>query len=81
MGLRMKNLNIFGIHGKIVFLGGRSQKTPILRGELRKKERLGHFADLRRGSLARKRRVVFLRGRGVDTTMYTMRCYCWSDRD
>ena len=61
----MKNLNIFGVHGKIVFLGGRSQKPPILRGELPKKERLGHFADLRRGSLARKRRVVFLRGRGL----------------
>ena len=51
MGLRMKNVNILGVHGKIVFLGKGAQKKKkkktILKGELLKKGGLGHFADLR----------------------------------
>ena len=40
MGLRMKNVNILGVHGKIVFLGKGAQKKKkkkILKGELLKK--------------------------------------------
>ena len=38
MGLRMKNVNILGVHGKIVFLGKGAQKKKktILKGELLK---------------------------------------------
>ena len=39
MGLRMKNLNITGVHWKIWFLEGVHEK-PIYMGELPKKEHL-----------------------------------------
>ena len=52
----------------LTFTGGSSRKTDI-EGGLPKKEGLGQFADLR-GTLARQRRVLFLRG--VDAPMHTM---------
>ena len=43
------------------------------RGRLPQKEGLGQFVGLRRGDLARKKGgMVFLRGVGFDTPMYTM---------
>ena len=45
------------------FSGGGSRKTNI-EGGLPKNGGLGQFADLRGGGLARKRGVVFLRGKG-----------------
>ena len=72
MGLGMKNLNILGVYWKIWLSGGSSRKTDI-EGGLPKKGGLGQFADLREGGgggLARKRKVVFLRG--GDTPIHTM---------
>ena len=69
MGLRMKNLNILGVHGKIRVLEGRFHEKPIYRGDCLKRGGFEQFADLR-GGLARKRGVVFLRE--VDTPMHTM---------
>ena len=71
MGLRMKNLNILGVHGKIRVLEGQFHEKPIYRGDCLKRGGGGfeQFADLR-GGLARKRGVVFLRG--VDTPMHTI---------
>ena len=58
--------NILGVHGKIrvfggVGVGGGVTKSQYM-GGLPKKGGLGQFTDLREGGLARKRRVVFLRG-------------------
>ena len=52
----------------LAFTGGNSRKTDI-EGGLPKKEGLGQFADLR-GTLARKRGGLFLRG--VDAPMHTI---------
>ena len=62
MRWRMKNFNIFGVHGKIPVLGGAYEK-PIYRGGLPEKE--GAWTVFRfKAGLARKREVVFLRGGG-----------------
>ena len=58
----MKVFNIFRVLWKIQFLGGELQKAYIMVGLSKKGGGgLGQFTDLREGSLARKRRVVFLR--------------------
>ena len=68
MGLMMKNFNIFGVHWKIWFLGGRvSRKTNIEGGGLPKKSGLGQFADLR-GGLARKRGSGVSKAHDVSTS-------------
>ena len=64
----MKNLYIFGVHGKIRVLRGwgglgRGHKKPIYRGDGLKRG-LGQFPDLKGGDLIRRRGVVFFRGRG-----------------
>ena len=44
----MENCNIFGVHWKIRFLGGRDHEKPIYRGGgLPKNGGLGQFSDLR----------------------------------
>ena len=69
----MKNFNIFGVRGKIWVLGGgRVHKKLTYRGDSLKRG-LVQFADLR-GGLARKRRVVFLRGGGL-----IPQCTRWSN--
>ena len=45
MGLRIKNFNIFEVHGKLQFLEGGLQKTKIEEG-IAWKGGLGQFADL-----------------------------------
>ena len=45
MGLRMKNLNIMGVHCKIRLLW-KFRKEPIYRRELPKKGWLGQFENL-----------------------------------
>ena len=65
MGLRMKNLNIIGVHWKIQFLTVEIHEKPIYRGELPKKVGLGQFSDLS-GGLAKKSTVGVFQGRGVD---------------
>ena len=62
MGLRMKNLNIFGVHWKIWFLGS-SRKTNIEGGGSPKKRGLDSLQILE-GGLATTM--------GVDTPMHTM---------
>ena len=62
----MKNLYIFGVHGKIRVLrgwGGGVHKKPIYRGDGLKRG-LGQFPDLKGGDLIRRRGVVFFRGKG-----------------
>ena len=63
MVLRMKRFNIFGVHWKIWLLGARG--SGVMKNQYRGrnclKRGLRQFADLR-GGLARKRRMVFLRG-------------------
>ena len=65
-GLRVKKLNIMGVHWKIWFLGRVHEKANTQWG-LSKKGALGQFADLR-GALAKG--VVVLRG--VDIPIHTM---------
>ena len=53
MVLRMKILNILGIHEKSGLYGGCSQKNNI-EGEMVSKGRLGHYVDLRGGLLKKE---------------------------
>ena len=73
MGLRMKNFNIMEVPWKIRFLWEEkiygSRKTNIIYRRDCLKRGLGQFPDLR-GGLAKKREVVFLRGR-VDNQIHT----------
>ena len=70
MVLRIKNFNIMGFTEKSDFQG--VHKKAKYRGELPKK---GGFAVCRfmGGGLAKKNRVVFLRG--VDNPMHTLLCH------
>ena len=69
MVLKMKNINILGIHWKIQLLDGGSWKTNIEGGWLAKEGGLEQFADLR-GVWQGRGGSVF-EGR-VDTLMQTM---------
>ena len=53
MGSRMKNFNM-GVLWKIRFLGGGCSRKTNIKGELSKKEGLGHSLDLRWGSVKKK---------------------------
>ena len=61
MVLRLKNLNILGVHWKIRLLGGGSQKTNI-EGGLPKKGGFGQFVDLREGGAWQERRDSVFEG-------------------
>ena len=63
MGLKMKNVNIMGVHQ---FLGEGCHKKNHIYGELPKKGGLDNL----QGAWQKIRRRVFLRG--VDTSMHTM---------
>ena len=70
----MKNLNILGVHWIIWLLkvGVEGSWKTNIEGGLPKMEGLGWFADFKGGGgLARKSRVLFLKGE-VDTPMHTM---------
>ena len=73
MVLRMKNVNIFGIHWKIRLLGGDGLEKPIYKGGglPKKGGGLGQFVDLRGGE-AWQERVGWCFWGGVDTPMPTM---------
>ena len=65
MGLRMKSVNIFGVHWKIWFLGVGVHKKPIQRGDCLKR---GAWTVCRfQGELGKKE--------GGDTPMHTMVMY------
>ena len=66
----MTNFNIFRVHGKIQVLEGGLTKNRYT-GEDCLKRRAWTVCRFKKGGLARKRGVVFLRG--VDTPMHTMR--------
>ena len=51
MGLRMKNLNIMGVHWKTWFLSEGFMKNQYIEG-MPKKEGLGQLADLKIGRFA-----------------------------
>ena len=72
MVLRMKNFNNGGFTEKSDFLGSGFTKNQYRGGGggYYLKRGLGQFPDLR-GGLARKRGLLFLRGGGVDTPIYT----------
>ena len=70
MGWRMKNINIFRVHGKIRVLGGGGVTKKTIHREDCLRGELGLFADLR----ARKRGWCFWGG--IDTPMHTMFRVC-----
>ena len=69
----MENFNIWGVHGKIRFLGGGHEK-PIYREDRLKRGGLEQFANKFKGGggLARIKGMVFLKGGRVDTPMHNM---------
>ena len=59
----MKNFHILGVNWNIEFLEGTHEKKQY-RGELPKKEGLGHFVDLR-GVLSKKEQDGVFEGGGL----------------
>ena len=83
MGLRLKNIDIMGVHWKIWFLREALHENQYTGGGCLKRGawsvcrfKKGGVGGRRGGALGEKEGRVFLKGAEVDTVMHSVGCIC-----